>query len=89
MKSRTPATSAPSSAGSGMPRPPRNAPVVVAPLSTMAATAPTEAPLVMPRTSGEASGLRAKVWNSAPATPEREPDQRADGDPRRAELQRR
>ena len=42
--------------------------------------------MVMPRMSGEASGLRAKVWNSAPATPRASADEQADDDPRRPEL---
>ena len=46
------------------------------PLRTMAPTAPTDAPIVMPRVSGEARGLRAKVWNSAPATPRARPTSR-------------
>ena len=41
---------------------------------------------MMPRVSGEASGLRAKVWNSAPATPSASADQQADDDPGRPQL---
>ena len=37
---------------------------------------PTEAPCVMPRTSGQASGLRAKVWKIAPAMPSASPTSR-------------
>ncbi len=40
------------------------------PASTITATAPRAAPSVTPRMSGLASGLRAKVWVSAPERPE-------------------
>ena len=40
----------------------------------------------MPSVSGEASGLRANVWNSAPETPSAIADQHADDDPGGAQL---
>ena len=44
--------------------------------TTIPKTAASDAPEVMPMKSGEASGLRARVWNIAPESPKAAPDER-------------
>ena len=71
---RTRRAAAPTACSGRSTRPP---PYPEAPASTITATAPTAAPSVTPRMSGLASGLRAKVWVSAPDRPSAAPTRTA------------